>query len=72
MNMMNDVLAYKAMFKFLDKYYQQTGADDVGALLGSLQLLEDGKPADSAMWDEWRNAVREALADVTPVVQVKL
>jgi hypothetical protein len=41
------------MIEFLDAYYQQTQSDDIGALLVSLQLLEDGKPADLAMWDDW-------------------
>lgn len=71
MSMMNEVQAYKAMFKFLDKYYQQTGSDDIGALLGSLQLLEDGKPADSAMWGEWRSAILDMVAEVKPVLQAK-
>jgi hypothetical protein len=45
--------AYAAMFKFLEKYYELTNADDIGALLGSMQMAEDGKPMDPAMWDEW-------------------
>jgi len=48
---------YEAMLKFLEKYYELTGADDIGALLGSMSPLADGKPADSAMWAEWRTAV---------------
>ena len=36
-----------------ETYYEQTQADDIGALLGSLQLLEDGKPADPALWQDW-------------------
>lgn len=54
--------AYRAMFSFLEKYYEATGADDVGALLGSMNLLEDGRPADSAIWTDWCNAVQQALA----------
>lgn len=71
MSMMNEVQAYKVMFKFLDKYYQQTGSDDIGALLGSLQLLEDGKPVDSAMWGEWRRAILDMVAEVKPALQAK-
>lgn len=41
------------MFNFLQAYYERTGADDIGALLGSMQLLGDGIPADSAIWSEW-------------------
>jgi hypothetical protein len=45
--------AFQVMLLFLETYYEQTQSDDIGALLGSLQLLEDGKPADPAMWQVW-------------------
>ena len=45
--------AFQSMILFLETYYEQTQADDIGALLGSLQLLEDGKPADPALWQDW-------------------
>lgn len=51
--------AFVAMIEFLDNYYQQTQSDDIGALLGSLQLLEDGKPADPAMWHDWVQCVEK-------------
>lgn len=54
--------AYRAMFSFLEKYYEATNADDVGALLGSMNLLDDGRPADPAMWADWCKAVEDALA----------
>ena len=41
------------MVLFLETYYERTQSDEIGALLGSLQLLEDGKPADPAMWQDW-------------------
>ena len=53
--------AFVATIEFLDNYYQQTQSDDIGALLGSLQLLEDGKPADPAMWYDWLQSVKETL-----------
>lgn len=56
-------LAYRAMFHFLEKYYELTNADDVGALLGSMQMLQDGRPIDSAMWDEWLAAIDNVLAE---------
>ena len=45
--------AFQSMILFLETYYEQTQADDIGVLLGSLQLLEDGKSADSALWQDW-------------------
>ena len=58
---MNAQEAYNAMFAFLEKYYELTGADDVGALLGSMTIFADGKPADAAMWTEWLAAVDQVL-----------
>ncbi|MYN05191.1 hypothetical protein GTP41_24145 [Pseudoduganella sp. DS3] len=54
--------AYKAMFKFLEKYYELTNSGEVGALLGSMALIEDGKPLDPALWDDWMAAVEATLA----------
>lgn len=52
--------AYLAMYQFLDSYYQATQSDDVGGLLGSLSLLQDGSSADPAMWQDWLEAVKVA------------
>jgi hypothetical protein len=51
--------AYKAMLLFLERYYEMTNSDELGALLGSMNLLEDGKPADGAIWDEWMQAIQD-------------
>jgi hypothetical protein len=53
MGKLTTVEVFQAMILFLETYYEQTQADDIGALLGSLQLLEDGKPADPALWQDW-------------------
>jgi hypothetical protein len=45
--------AFAAMSLFLEDYYEQTHSDDVGALLGDIQLLEDGMTADPAVWEDW-------------------
>ena len=50
--------AYQAMIAFLEKYYHLTHTGEIGGLLGSMQLMEDGKPADPAIWDDWLEAVR--------------
>ena len=54
--------AYRAMFIFLDAYYQVTKADDVGALLGSMAYMGDGEPLDPALWGEWETAVQSAFS----------
>jgi len=50
---------FAAMCLFLDDYYEQTHSDDIGALLGELQILEDGMTADPAMWDDWLACVNQ-------------
>lgn len=53
--------AYTAMFKFLEKFYELTNSGEVGALLGSMALIEDGKPLDPALWEDWIEAVEATL-----------
>ena len=59
---MNDHLssleAFKSMVCFLEKYFEQTSSDDVGSLLGELQLLKDGGTADPAAWSDWLDCVK--------------
>jgi hypothetical protein len=57
MKIMDANEAYAAMMRFLEKYYELTNADDIGALLGSMELHPDGKPTDPAIWDEWLAAI---------------
>jgi hypothetical protein len=54
--------AYEAMALFLEGVYQRTNSDDLGALLGDLQILEDGGTADPAAWQDWSNSVRTVLS----------
>lgn len=58
---MTEQQAYAAMFHFLERFYDVTKSDDVGGLLGSMSLLEDGLTADPAIIDEWRESVEYAL-----------
>lgn len=55
---------YLVMFKFWDYIYFKTKSDEVGATLGSMQILEDGGPADAAMWGEWTAALDRVLKEV--------
>ena len=59
MENLNAKEAYQAMFRFIEMYYERTQADDIGAILGSMSILEDGKPADGVMWQEWLDAISE-------------
>jgi hypothetical protein len=53
--------AYRAMFGFLEAYFERTRADEVAILLGSMNLADDGKPMDPAMWQDWLIAVQNAI-----------
>jgi hypothetical protein len=53
--------AFKAMYVYLHNYYlQMDQPDEIGALLGDLRLLDDGKPVDPAAWTDWLDAVKKA------------
>jgi hypothetical protein len=54
--------AYVAMYAYLRTLHELTGSEELGALLGGMSLLEDGTPADPAVWDDWLRAVRQAKA----------
>ena len=47
------------MFEFLVSLYQRTKSDELGALLGSMSLLEDGATADPAIWQEWVGCIHQ-------------
>ncbi len=54
--------AYEAMFIFLENLYFLTKDDSIGGLLGSMQLLNDGKPVDPAYWSDWEKAIEKVLS----------
>jgi len=59
---LNELQAFKAMINFLEKFYERTKSDDIGSLLGDLQLLDDKETADPAAWSDWMKSVQEALS----------
>ena len=61
---------YQAMYLYLEALYDMTHSNDLGGFLGSMSLLEDGKPADSAIWDDWLEAVEKAKQQ--PDISLKL
>jgi hypothetical protein len=54
--------AYLCMFEFLRQHYERGPTDEIGGLLGSLSLLQDGSSADPAQWEDWKHAVQAVLA----------
>ena len=57
---MNDRQALRAMVLFLERHFERTHSDDIGALLSDLLILDDGLTADPAAWTEWLECIREA------------
>lgn len=56
--------AYRSMFAFLEKYYEATKSDEIGGLLGSMAMTDDGKPMDPAFWEEWVEIVATTLKTI--------
>lgn len=54
---MNKLEAYKAMVRFLEKYYNRTKSDDIGSLLGDMILIESHRTADPAVWEDWLECI---------------
>jgi hypothetical protein len=54
--------AYDAMLHFLDKMHNEFGWESLGALLGSMALI-DGVPLDVAMANDWTQAIELATRD---------
>ena len=52
---------YRVMFSFLDTYYFKKQSAELGALLGTMSLLQDNTPADAAYEEDWKIAVSEVL-----------
>ena len=61
MNTLTQEQAYAAMYAFLEQHFRLTNSDDLCALLGSMSLLPDGKPADPAVAQDWQDAIAKAL-----------
>lgn len=61
---MKFVLGYKTMLCYLDKIWEKTKSDSLGALLSSMILLQDGCPIDPAVKDDWNRAVEIATSKV--------
>ena len=58
---MSPEIAYAAMFYFLKDLYTRTQSDEIGSLLGSMSLREDGRPWDRAFEADWQRAVEKAI-----------
>nr|MBN1229997.1 hypothetical protein [Anaerolineae bacterium] len=56
--------AYKAMFLLLHERYLKFDGDELGLLLGDLQIrFKTGIPFDPASWQDWMTRVNKVKAD---------
>ena len=70
-NEMNERLtvneAYRAMFIFLEQYYERDGcqSDDIAVMLSGMAqtIWDDGGTNDPAQWSDWLKAVRTAKSE---------
>lgn len=60
---LTELQAFNAMRKFLEGYWERTNSDDIGGLLGELQLSPDGGTFDPAAWGDWVESVEEVLKE---------
>ena len=65
---MRERMAYTAMVHFLKDRYRRLPSEALGQLLGemSLDLWNDGEPADSAIAAEWERAFELAEQEERP------
>ena len=52
--------AYRAMFDFLQLNWERGKSEELAMLLGSMDLLPDGRPADPALWADWKKICEQA------------
>lgn len=58
---LTELQAYIAMFKMLNLQCKKNSSYEIRDLLGIMQLLVDGAPVDSRIWDEWLQCIYESL-----------
>jgi hypothetical protein len=64
---------YEAMLYMLKAYLEATGSTDLTDILsGGEYWLEVGRPADSAFWEYWLEAVEKVKKDGPPPLKVLL
>ncbi len=59
---LSQLQAFKIMQSFLEKYFERTRSDDVGSLLGDIQLIPNNTTRDPAAWNDWLDCVNSELS----------
>lgn len=55
--------AYIFFIDYLDRYLSESNKklEELEILLGDIDLLSDGEPADLAVWEDWINIVNQVV-----------
>ena len=61
MKKLTELQAYNAMAKLFQVYYDLDPSGDIGGILGSMAFLQDKKPMDAAMLQDWNKFIRVIL-----------
>ena len=56
---MKNITGYRIFFRYLDYIWNTEEHDWLGALLGGMSLLADGRPADPAYESDWDKAINK-------------
>lgn len=65
--MITEKEGYEAMLYMLKAYWEATGSNDLTDILsGGEYWLEVNKPADSAFWEYWLEAIEKVKKDGPP------
>ncbi|MBA4242141.1 MAG: hypothetical protein C0448_15560 [Sphingobacteriaceae bacterium] len=62
---------YEAMLHTLHYYWQLTDSNDLTDILSGGEYLADGKPADSAFYEYWLEAIEKVRKDGPLYKQLK-
>lgn len=63
--------SYKAMYIFLSRLHDMTHSEDLAGFLGSMATLDDGRPVDAAIWEDWIEAIEEVKKGMNINLQFK-
>lgn len=67
--------AYDATQHYIERYYAIADSDDAAILAGNMMLMENGKPFDPAIYEDWLSAFLvikplENLQDENPMLTI--
>ncbi len=55
--------AFKAMFFFLDKFFEKNETESLAIILGELDIADDGTTRDTAAGIEWLECLKETVKE---------